>query len=344
MIHGYRVDGSTQATLVRLGYSAAHHANCHVPAGGRRGRRRPALGRGGRRGDSAFAGEHHAPGYPEIHPCRSARRTRRCSRSTSRARTACTSPPPCARRRATARTPRSSSSTARRADAGWSSSSAGRAAIMAGPVWERFLQEGFVVVVADYRGGSMAFMSTPRPNGLITSIDDGLAIIDYVRRGRRRSGSRSTLWGQPRRQSGDEPGVARAEVKSAILGAPATIWFLGMTVPPRRHRAGSLQGREARSRDREEEHRADQDAGADPGRHRRQPAAGRDVPPRRARRAEQIGAHGSLRGRLSRLRAGPAGPQAPDLPQGEALFDSGLDALEKSVRFVKSEGKSTDAR
>ena len=50
-----------------------------------------------------------------------------------------------------------------------------------GPVWERFLQEGFVVIVADYRGGSMQLMSTPSTTGLITSTDDGLAMIDYVK-------------------------------------------------------------------------------------------------------------------------------------------------------------------
>src|SRR5687767_269338 len=32
-----------------------------------------------------------------------------------------------------------------------------------GPVWERFLQEGFVVVVADYRGGDMNSVSSPAP-------------------------------------------------------------------------------------------------------------------------------------------------------------------------------------
>jgi predicted acyl esterase len=50
-----------------------------------------------------------------------------------------------------------------------------------GPVWERFLQEGYVVVVADYRGGDMNLMSVPSSNGMVTSIDDGLAVIDYVK-------------------------------------------------------------------------------------------------------------------------------------------------------------------
>ena len=49
-----------------------------------------------------------------------------------------------------------------------------------GPVWERFLQEGYVVAVADYRGGNMNLTSAPSTTGMITSIDDGLAVIDYI--------------------------------------------------------------------------------------------------------------------------------------------------------------------
>ena len=42
-----------------------------------------------------------------------------------------------------------------------------------GPAWERFLQEGYVVAVADYRGGDRNLMNTPSSTGLITAIDDG---------------------------------------------------------------------------------------------------------------------------------------------------------------------------
>ncbi len=58
---------------------------------------------------------------------------------------------------------------------GWSRGDTG------GPVWERFLQEGYVVAVADYRGGNMNLTSAPSSNGMITSIDDGLAVIDYIK-------------------------------------------------------------------------------------------------------------------------------------------------------------------
>ena len=49
-----------------------------------------------------------------------------------------------------------------------------------GPVWERFLQEGYVVVVADYRGGDWNLMNTPSSTGLVTAIDDGITVVDYV--------------------------------------------------------------------------------------------------------------------------------------------------------------------
>src|SRR5690349_22761896 len=64
-----------------------------------------------------------------------------------------------------------------------------------GPVWERFLQEGYVVIVADYRGGNMTLMSTPSTNGTITSSDDGLAVLDYVKALPVFDSARSNLYG-----------------------------------------------------------------------------------------------------------------------------------------------------
>ena len=49
-----------------------------------------------------------------------------------------------------------------------------------GPVWERFLQEGFVVVVGDYRGGDWNTMNVPSTGASATAIDDGLAVIEFV--------------------------------------------------------------------------------------------------------------------------------------------------------------------
>jgi dipeptidyl aminopeptidase/acylaminoacyl peptidase len=100
-----------------------------------------------------------------------------------------------------------------------------------GPVWERFLQEGYVVVVADYRGGDWNQMNKPSSTGLVTAIDDGISVVDYVQ---------------------NLPYVKRAEVSvygvslggnlvlylasrmptlhAVVAGAPAPIWFLGYQV------------------------------------------------------------------------------------------------------------------
>src|ERR1041384_6099079 len=51
-----------------------------------------------------------------------------------------------------------------------------------GPVWERFLQEGFVVVVADYRGGGWNPMNKASASGLVTAIDAGISVIEYVQK------------------------------------------------------------------------------------------------------------------------------------------------------------------
>ncbi len=57
---------------------------------------------------------------------------------------------------------------------GWSRGATG------GPVWERFLQEGYVVVVADYRRIDFRDIGKPVSTGQATYVDDGVAVVDYV--------------------------------------------------------------------------------------------------------------------------------------------------------------------
>ena len=216
---------------------------------------------------------------------------------------------------------------------GWSRGDTG------GPVWERFLQEGFVVVVADYRGGNMNLMSAPSANGIITSIDDGLAVIDYVKSLPYVDPDRLNLYGVSLGGNLVMNLVSRVPVRAAILGAPAAIWFLGIAMPPGPHGPDAFK-----------------DAKPDPEISRK------NIEPIRTPILILVGTadgllpvtillHDALAaaGKSVRLEIyeggyhdfclGPQGQKRPDLPQGEALLDSALDALEKSVAFVKAKSE-----
>ncbi|HEX5006373.1 MAG TPA: prolyl oligopeptidase family serine peptidase, partial [Hyphomonadaceae bacterium] len=101
-----------------------------------------------------------------------------------------------------------------------------------GPVWERFLQEGYVVAVADYRGGNMNLMSSASSTGMITSIDDGLAVIDYVKALPFVDPARLNLYGVSLGGNLVMNLISRAPVNAAIVGAPAAMWFLGISMTP----------------------------------------------------------------------------------------------------------------
>ena len=218
---------------------------------------------------------------------------------------------------------------------GWSRGDTG------GPVWERFLQEGFVVVVADYRGGNMNLMSAPSANGVITSIDDGLAVVDYVKSLPYVDPDRLNLYGVSLGGNLVMNLVSRVPVRSAILGAPAVIWFLGINMPP---------GGPAHGPDAFKEMKPDPEISR------------KNIEPIRTPILILVGTadgllpvtvllHDALAaaGKSVRLEVyehgyhdfclGPQGQKRPDLPQGEALFDSALDALEKSVAFVKAKSE-----
>lgn len=108
---------------------------------------------------------------------------------------------------------------------GWSLGTTG------GPMWERFLQEGYVVVVGDYRGGAF-----PRGQGLrkedITYADDGIAVLDHVRSLPYVDKNRISLYGVSLGGDVVLHMLSRTKVHSAILGAPAPINFLGASIPP----------------------------------------------------------------------------------------------------------------
>lgn len=213
---------------------------------------------------------------------------------------------------------------------GWSRGDTG------GPVWERFLQEGYVVAVADYRGGNMNLTSSPSTTGIITSIDDGLAVIDFVKSLPYVDPNQLNLYGVSLGGNLVMNLISRVPVHAAIVGAPAALWFLGM-MPP----AGGPMTAEAFK-----------NLKPDPEVSKKniepihtpvlilQGTADRLLPV-----ATQLHDALAAQGKAVRMEVydkgyhdfclGPQGQKRPDLPQGEALYDSALDALEKSVAFLK---------
>ncbi len=205
-----------------------------------------------------------------------------------------------------------------------------------GPVWERFLQEGYVVAVADYRGGNMNLMSSASTSGMITSIDDGMAVIDYVKALPYVDSDRINLYGVSLGGNLVMNLVSRVPVHAAILGAPAAIWFLGMTLPP----AGTPPNSDAFKNMKPDPEisrkniepvktpililvgTADRLMPITIMLHDALAAAGKSV------RLE------TYEGGYHDFCLGPQGQKRPDLPNGEALYDSALDALEKSVAFA----------
>jgi dienelactone hydrolase len=209
-----------------------------------------------------------------------------------------------------------------------------------GPVWERFLQEGYVVAVADYRGGNSNLMSSASDDRLVTSIDDGLSVIDYVKALPYVDADNINLYGVSLGGNLVMNLVSRVKVNSVVAGAPAVIWFLGLEMPPR----GA-----ARSEHRFENMKPDPEV------------ARKNIEPIDTPVLILVGTADSLlpvttmlhdaldaAGKSVRMEVyehgyhdfclGPQGHEGRDeLPHGEAILDSTLDALEKTVAFVKGE-------
>ena len=213
---------------------------------------------------------------------------------------------------------------------GWSRGASG------GPVWERFLREGFVVAVADYRGGDWNAANVPSAGGGATAIDDGLAVIDFVKGLPYVDGSRVSLYGVS--LGGNLVAYLISKVPTihaAILGAPAPIWFLGIQPP-------QSGGRPDLSK-----------AQPDPA------VAEANIAPIRTPVLILVGTEDRLQliatmlhdllqkaGKPVRMDVyehgyhdfvlGPQGQNRPDLPRGEVLLQGALDALDLSVSFVKA--------
>jgi dienelactone hydrolase len=208
---------------------------------------------------------------------------------------------------------------------GWSRGATG------GPVWERFLQEGFVVAVADYRGAQR--ITAQPPPGQVTYIDDGIAVLDYVKALPYVDASRVSLYGVSLGGNLVLYMISRTTVRSAILGAPAAMGFLGLTPRPGAtgaDRFKNLKPEPEAVKANVEPIRtpililvgtADSLLAVDEMLHEALVQAGKSV----RMEVYENGYHDFC--------LGPQGHKRTDVQ--EVLLDSTLDALEKSVRFVK---------
>jgi dienelactone hydrolase len=204
-----------------------------------------------------------------------------------------------------------------------------------GPVWERFLQEGFVVAVADYRGGDMNSVSSASADK-VTAIDDGIAVIDHMKQLPYVDAARINLYGVS--LGGNLVLFLASKVPtlhSVVAGAPAPIWFLGHTLPASGPRPdfGKLAPDEAISKTNIapiatpiliQVGTADRLLELDQALHEQLVKHGKKV-------RMEIYEHG-----YHDFVLGPQGQQRRDMPQGEYLMQGALDALERSVKFVKN--------
>jgi dipeptidyl aminopeptidase/acylaminoacyl peptidase len=96
------------------------------------------------------------------------------------------------------------------------------------PVFERFLREGYTVVVADYRGGLnlRRFHEQPDPEA-ITYVDDAVAVTDYVGKLPYVDPQRLHVYGVSLGGDVTMHLITRVQVRAAVLGAPAPMRFLG---------------------------------------------------------------------------------------------------------------------
>ena len=204
-----------------------------------------------------------------------------------------------------------------------------------GPAWERFLQEGYVVVVADYRGGPFDLVNRPSTDGAVTAIDDGIAVVEDVAAMPYVDAQRVSVYGVSLGGNLVLFLAARIPTLHAVVaGAPAPFWFLGGRL--RRDESDAL-----------EPSFADAD----------EAAVAADIAAIRAPVLIQVGTADPLLdvdrelyrqlangGKAVRMEIyehgyhdfvlGPQGHDRPDLPEGEKLMQATLDALERSVAFV----------
>ena len=205
-----------------------------------------------------------------------------------------------------------------------------------GPVWERFLQEGYVVAVADYRGGPWNLVNAPSSTGLVTAIDDGITVVDYVQNLPYVKRNEVSVYGVSLGGNLAMYLASRVPTLHAVVaGAPAPIWFLGYKFNPDGSRPDFATAK------------------PDPD------VARENIAPIRMPVLILVGTEDRLlpldtvlhdelvrNGKSVRMEVfehgyhdfvlGNQGQERKDLPRGEALLPGALEALELTVKFVKN--------
>ena len=101
-----------------------------------------------------------------------------------------------------------------------------------GPLWERFLQEGFVVVVADYRNSPRSSWLGPTNPDQAGMADDGVSVVEHVRGLPYVDPKRITVYGVSLGGNVVSHVISRTTVHAAIFGAPYVGPFLGARMRP----------------------------------------------------------------------------------------------------------------
>jgi dipeptidyl aminopeptidase/acylaminoacyl peptidase len=99
------------------------------------------------------------------------------------------------------------------------------------PVFERFLQDGYVTVVSDYRAAQLMPAPPQDPNA-VTYADDAVSVLEYVKKLPYVDPERINVYGVSLGGDVVMNLISRTKVRAAILGAPAPIRFLGVQPNP----------------------------------------------------------------------------------------------------------------
>jgi dipeptidyl aminopeptidase/acylaminoacyl peptidase len=101
------------------------------------------------------------------------------------------------------------------------------------PFFERFLKEGYVVVVADYRGGqNLRALADYVKAGGVTYADDAVAVVDFVKSQPFVDSNRLHVYGVSLGGDVTMHLLSRVKLRAAVLGAGAPLSFLAVQTDP----------------------------------------------------------------------------------------------------------------